>query len=62
MALSVWNHNVRLQADRCLDPQIYAKGFVNNKSGFGWKLTFIDSVSQFSTGGQGDYAHASRHT
>ena len=61
MTLSVWNHNVRLQADYFLDPQIYSQGFVNNKPVFDRKLTFIGRVSQFSTGGQDDYAHASRH-
>ena len=37
---------------------MYSKGFVNNKLGFDRTLTFIDCVSQFSTGGQDDYAHA----
>ena len=56
------NHNVRRQADQFLDPQIFSKGFVNNKPVFGRKLTLIDRVSQFSTGGQDDYAYAGRHT
>ena len=62
MTLSVWNHNVRLHADRFLDPQIYSKGFVNNKPVFDRKSTSINRISQFSTGGQDDYEHASRHT
>ena len=62
MTLSVWNHNIRLQADNFMDPQIQTKGFVNNKPVFDRKLTFIDRVSQFSSGGQDDYPHASRHT
>ena len=62
MTLSVKNHNVRLQADHFLDPQIYSKGFVNNKPVFDRRLTFIDRVSQVSTGGQDDYVHASQHT
>ena len=38
--------------------QICSKGFVNNKLIFDRKLTFIERVSQFSTGGgQDDYAH-----
>ena len=58
MTLSVWNHNIRLQADHFLDPQIYYRGFVNNKPVFDRKLIFIDCVSQFSTVGQDDYAHS----
>ena len=38
-------------ADSFLDPQIYSKGFVNNKTFFDRKLTFIDRVSQLSTWG-----------
>ena len=41
---------------------MYSKGFVNNTLVFDKKLTFIDCVSQFSTGGQDDYAYASWHT
>ena len=62
MALSVRNHNVRLQVDHFLDPQIYFKGFVNNKPIFNRNLTFIDSASQFSTGGQDDYARDRWHS
>ena len=62
LTLCVLNYNVRLQADHFLDPQIHSKGFVNNKPVFDRKLTVFDRVSQFSTGGQYDYAHASRHT
>ena len=61
MKLSVWNHNLRLQADHFPDPQIYLKGFVNNKPVFDRKWTFIDCVSQITTGGQDDWAHASWH-
>ena len=63
LTLTVWNHNVGLQADHFQDLQIYSKGFVNNKPIFDRKLTFIERVSQFSTGGGGedDYAHASQH-
>ena len=41
---------------------MYPNGFVHNKPVFDRNLTFIDPVSHFSTGGQDDYAHASRHT
>ena len=61
LTLSIWNNNVRLQADHFLEPQIYSKGFFNNKPVFDRKLTFNDCVSQFSTEGQVDYAHASHH-
>ena len=50
MTLSIWNHNVRLQADHLLDPQINSKGFVNNKPVFDRKLTFIDSFHSFLLG------------
>ena len=50
LTLNVSNHNVRLQADQILDPKIHSKGFVNNKPFFDRNLTFIDCVSQFSTG------------
>ena len=62
MRLSVSNHKVRLHADHFLDPHIFSKGFVNNKPVFDRKSTFIDCVSQFSTGGQDDYLYTSRHT
>ena len=39
-------------AENFLDPQMYSKGFVNNKTFFDRKLTCIDRVSQLSTGGQ----------
>ena len=47
-----------MQAGHFLHPQVYSKGFVNNKLIFDKKLTFIDCVSQFSTGVQDDYVHA----
>ena len=52
MTLRVRNHNVRLQADHFLDPQIYSKCFVNKNPFFYTKLTFIDRVSQFLLGGR----------
>ena len=44
MTLSVWNHNVRLQADHFLDPQTYSKDSVNNKPFFDRQVTFVDRV------------------
>ena len=63
MKLNVSNHSVGLLADNFLDPQVYSKGFVNNKPVFDRNLTFIDhaSLSQVSTGDQDCYANSSRH-
>ena len=47
-----------VQADYFLNPQIYCKVFVNNKPVFDRKLTFIERVLQFSTGGQEGFPHA----
>ena len=50
MTLIVWNHNKRLQADHFLDPQIYTKGFANNKPIFDRKSTFIEVFNSFLLG------------
>ena len=62
MTVSVSKRNGRLLVGHFLNPQIYSKAFMNNKPVFDRNLTFIDHVSQFSTGGQDGYVHTSRHT
>ena len=56
MTLNGSNKNVRFLADRFLIHKIISR-VLNNKPVFDRNLTFLDHVSQSSTGGQDGYAH-----
>ena len=62
MTLSVSKHAERLPADHFLDPQIYSKGFVNDKPVFVEIGRLLTMFHRFSSGGQDVNAHTKRHT